>query len=283
MIRQPCVAGRFYQGNKSQLLAQIESCYQNVLGIRDQKLEKTGKLKALVSPHAGYVFSGPPATYGFSRLKLENPLPERIILMGPKHTPYGALMAVDSSRAWLTPLGEIPVDEDFADLLVKNCKGLELDSDAHRYEHSIEVQLPFLQHLYQDAPLRIVPIAFGYTSFANLAYIAKEMKAFLAAQDLSKTLFLVSSDFSHDTAREEAYRLDAEVIDLVLKGDAEEFYHLIIDEDRSVCGVMPLTVLLLLLEGRKVITKLLKYSTSMDVMDHDRGVGYASISFEEPE
>lgn len=281
MIRPPVVAGRFYESNKSSLLEQVEGCFSHNLGVGSQELEKSGRLVALISPHAGYMFSGPPASYGFARLKQEQVLPERIILLGPKHTRYGGNFSVSASSSWETPMGSVPVDTEFCREICQKVNGFALDEASHQLEHSLEVQLPFLQYVYKEKKMAIVPIAIGYNSFKELKTHFEDFRKFLGTKDLSRTLFIVSSDFSHDTPRELAYKLDSEVIEKILDLSAEGFYNLVVGDDRSVCGVMPITALLLLLGEKSIKAKLLKYSTSMDVMQHERGVGYASMSFEE--
>jgi len=126
-----------------------------------------------------------------------------------------------------------------------------------------------------------VPIAFAYASFEEIEAVAAAVGRVLAAEPAGSFCFVCSSDFSHDTPREEAYRLDAEVIERITSLDARGFYDLIVEDDRSVCGLMPITALLVILQHQKVRASLLKYATSMDVMEHDRGVGYAAIIFEE--
>jgi AmmeMemoRadiSam system protein B len=281
MQREPIVAGRFYEGNRDSLLKQIEACFAHPLGVGGKTMPSSGKLKALILPHAGYMFSGPPASFGFARLKNEMPLPARIILLGPKHTHYGPAFSVSSSESWKTPLGSVAVDNVLCQEICQKVKGFNLDSSAHQFEHSLEVQLPFLQYVYGARPFSIVPIAVGCVEFSDLQEKFNGLQEFLATKDLSETIFLVSSDFSHDTPRELAYRLDAEVIDLITSFKAREFYETIIEENRSVCGVMPITALLLLLGETSFKAVKLAYSTSMDVMEHDRGVGYAAITFEE--
>lgn len=281
MLREPIVAGRFYQDGEKALLNQIKGCFEHPLGIRQQNLQVSGKLKALILPHAGYVFSGPPASYGFARLKQEKSLPTRIILLGPKHTHYGPTFSVSASANWKTPLGLVEVDKNLCDEICRAVPEFELDSLAHEFEHSLEVQLPFLQYIYQGRPLKIVPIALGYSSFSELELQIGHLKAFLNEEKMADTIILVSSDFSHDTPREQAYRLDSEVIEKITALSAREFYDLVVNDDRSVCGLMPITALLLLLQQQSCRATLLTYSTSMDVMEHDRGVGYAAIAFEE--
>ena len=281
MRRDPVVAGRFYEGQKDRLLEQIRNCFHHKLGVEGKSPESKGRLKALISPHAGYMFSGPPASFGFARLKVEKPLPRRVVLMGPKHTHYGAQFSVSAAQEWLTPLGAVKVDHDFCRKICAEISDFELEDGAHQFEHSLEVQLPFLQYVYGESQFEIVPIALGYSSFNELSRIIAELKSFLDKNSGEETIFLISSDFSHDTPREIAYKLDAQVIEQITGLSAAGFYDLVVGEDRSVCGLMPITALLLILESENVSGRLLTYSTSMDVMKHERGVGYASIVFEE--
>lgn len=280
MLREPVVAGRFYESDPVELKSQIDSCYKHQLGAADSKITCSGRLAGFIAPHAGFVFSGPVASHAYSRLALEKPFPETIILLGPKHTHYGAEFSISAARTWKTPLGNVELDRDLCEKLLAGVDLLQSDNEAHMFEHSLEVQLPFLQHFAPQLP-RIVPIALNYTSLENINQLASGIRHVINAEKNKKVLFIASSDFSHDTPREEAYRLDGQVIARILKLDAQGFYDLVIGEDRSVCGVIPITTLLMILVGTKLQAKLLKYATSMDIMRHDRGVGYGAIIFEE--
>lgn len=280
MIREPIVAGRFYESDACQLKSQIESCYNHQLGAVDTKVTCAGRLAGFIAPHAGFVFSGPVASHAYARLALEKPVPDTIILLGPKHTHHGADFSISAASAWKTPFGNVELDRDLCGKLLADVDLLQADNEAHMFEHSIEVQLPFLQHFVAKIP-RIVPIAMNYTSLENISNIASGIRHVVNAEKGKKVMFIASSDFSHDTPREEAYRLDAQVIDRILNVDAQGFYDLVIGDDRSVCGVIPITTLMMILTGIDLQAKLLKYATSMDVMRHDRGVGYGAIIFEE--
>lgn len=282
MIREPAVAGRFYEAEASLLKAQIDGCFRHKLGAASTPAPVQGRLAGFIAPHAGYMFSGPVASHAFERLARENPLPQTIIILGPKHTYYGAEFSISAASAWKTPLGTLEVDAALRDRLLSAVKTLKSDNDAHSMEHSIEVQLPFIQHFMPGRP-RILPIALHYAPLRVIEQLASEIAAVLAAEKNKSFMFIASSDFSHDTPREEAYRLDREVIDRILAIDAEGFYRLIVEEDRSVCGLMPITALLTILGQKRqnIHASLLKYATSMDIMRHDRGVGYGSIIFEE--
>ncbi|MBU1109395.1 MAG: AmmeMemoRadiSam system protein B [Candidatus Riflebacteria bacterium] len=279
MKREPIVAGKFYQERPEQLRKQLKDCFEHKLGVRNEVSASTGRLLGLISPHAGYMFSGPVASHAFARLRDEKPLPRTLILFGPKHTHHGARFSVSAADSWKTPLGSLEVDQTLCRRLVAGVSALESDNDAHLYEHSLEVQLPFVQYCLDTMP-KIVPIAFAYASFEEIEAVAVAIGKVLADEPSGSFCFVCSSDFSHDTPRNEAYRLDAEVIEKITSLDARGFYDLVVGEDRSVCGLMPISVALVLLQHQKARARLLKYATSMDVMEHERGVGYAAIVFE---
>lgn len=280
MQREPVVAGRFYQAHPDKLRQQIKECFEHSIGVGQKAVPVSGRLIGLISPHAGYMFSGPVASHAFARLREENPLPQTLILLGPKHTHHGARFSISAADSWKTPLGDLAVDQTLCHRLIAAVPELEADNAAHLYEHSLEVQLPFIQYSL-DNPPKIVPIALAYASFEEIETVAAAISKVLAAEPTGSFCFVCSSDFSHDTPRDEAYRLDAEVIERIVSLDARSFYDLIVEDDRSVCGLMPITALLVIMRQQKVHASLLKYATSMDVMEHDRGVGYAAIIFEE--
>jgi len=280
MIREPVVNGRFYPASSRDLSATIEECEQHELGAEGKSISANGVLRALIQPHAGYVFSGPVATWGIKRLSTVRPLPGRILMLGPKHTPYGANASASAADGWKTPLGVVSIDPKLRDAILKT-GAFQTDDEAHAQEHSLEVQLPFLQRLYGNERLGILPIALHYSSFKDCETWGEAIKKVLDDPALSDTVVLVSSDFSHDTPRNDAYRLDGEALNLIEKMDAKGFYDLVVSEDRSICGFIPITVAMLGLRGRSIKARRLTYATSMDVMPHPRGVGYASVVFEE--
>ncbi len=280
MQREPVVAGRFYQARPEQLRQQIRDCFEHSLGVGQRTVPVSGRLLGLIAPHAGYMFSGPVASHAFTRLSEEKPLPQTLILLGPKHTHHGARFSVSAADSWKTPLGTLAVDQTLCLRLVAAVRELESDNGAHLYEHSLEVQLPFVQYSLPNMP-KIVPIAFAYAAYEEIEAVAAAIGKVLAAEPVGSCCFVCSSDFSHDTPRADAYRLDAEVINRITSLDARGFYDLIVEDDRSVCGLMPITALMVILQQQKVHASLLKYATSMDIMEHERGVGYAAIIFEE--
>jgi hypothetical protein len=280
MVRRPVVAGRFYPGTPVELTEAIDDCYRSSLGVGSRRLPVNGRLAGAILPHAGYVFSGPVASWGFQRLGAEKPLPRRLLLLGPKHTHLGAQAAISAASAWKTPLGEVRVDAGLRDLLL-DTGVFSRDDQAHAEEHSLEVQLPFLQHLYGDEDFSITPLALEYSSFEDCARWGKALAGVLEAPGQRDVCVLVSSDFSHETPRAEAYARDGEAIELIVQRRAQAFHELVMQERRSICGFIPITVLLCALEKRAMQVSRLTYATSMDVMPHPRGVGYAAITFEE--
>jgi len=280
MNREPVVSGRFYPESPTELHQLITSCFSSPLGVGKKAIPVAGKLRGLVLPHAGYIFSGPIVTWGMARLQQEKPVPRRFLLLGPKHTPYGVKAAVSGVRGWRTPLGVVPVDEPLRESLIAS--GLfRSDNAAHAQEHSIEVMLPFLQEAFGTQVFSILPLALGYADFATVQGWGEALSLILADEQFADVCVIISSDFSHDTTRTEAYHIDGQALDVIESGDAEKFYRLVVDEERSICGVMPLSTWLCATAGRPMKISRLAYSTSMDVMEHPRGVGYAAIAFEE--
>ena len=278
-MREPAVSGRFYPDDPEELQTTIRECYAHRLGVGERNIEPEGKLAGLIVPRAGYMFSGPVASWAYRRLASEKPLPGRLLLLGPKHTPHGALAALSDEDAWLTPLGSVETDEPLRRALEETRLFARNDA-AHSVEHSIEVQLPFIQECMAGSLPKILPLALAFAEFEQCAKWGKAIAGVLARPEFSDVVCVVSSDFSHETPRNEAYRLDGEAVKVIESLDAKAFHELVVGEDRSICGVIPITVFLASLAGRKIRAKKLAYATSMDVMAHPRGVGYAAVIFE---
>lgn len=278
-MREPTVSGRFYPDDPSELSELIQKCHEHSLGVGEHHHKQAGRLAGMIVPHAGFVFSGPVASWGYRRLADEKPLPKRLLMLGPKHTPYGAAAALSNEDAWLTPLGSIETDEPLRAALAQTGV-FTRDDAAHAFEHSIEVQVPFVQQAMHGALPTIVPIALGFAEFEQCRRWGEAIAGVLAKPEFADTACVVSSDFSHETPRAEAYRLDGEALEVIMSLDAKAFHELVVGEDRSICGVIPITVFLASLTGRNIRATKLAYATSMDVMAHPRGVGYAAVIFE---
>jgi MEMO1 family protein len=267
IVREPAVAGRFYPANPERLRADIESYLSS--GLSSGK--KTPAIACIV-PHAGYMYSGQVAATVFSRLEL----PASCIVLGPNHTGRGHPLAITNQGAWRTPLGEISVDSDLAEKLIREFPALSEDSAAHRLEHSIEVEMPFLQVCRPD--IKFVPIAIGTGQLILLEQLGQAMAEVLK-KSKEPALIVASSDMNHYEDDATTRIKDRKAIDKILALDAPGLYQTVINESISMCGFGP-TVAMLTAARRLGAKKaeLVKYATSADVSgDHKVTVGYAGI------
>jgi MEMO1 family protein len=284
-MRSPAVAGAFYEGSESKLRVQIESCYTSKLGPGSlpQRREGPNALLGLVVPHAGYVYSGPVAAFSYSALADDGLRPAYVVL-GPNHYGVGAPLAT-THQDWKTPLGAVPVDAELVGAIHR--PPIEDDVAAHRQEHSIEVQLPFLQHL--DPAVRFVPVCMAFQEY-DLATEVGEIVA--EAVGSGNALAIASSDFTHVgaqygrmpsrgmTAAAYAHAQDRKAIERILALDPKGFADCVTRNDITMCGYGPVTALLT--AARKLgatRAELLRYGTSSDVSgDGGTAVGYAAIA-----
>lgn len=263
MKRLPQVAGYFYPRDKEELIKYLEKFVK-----REKELIKA---KGCISPHAGYIYSGPTAGKVYSCIKI----PNKIILLGPNHHGLGYPSAIYSKGSWLTPLGESKIDERLAEKIFKNSKYLKEDLPAHTLEHSLEVQLPFLQYLNPE--VQIVPITVSDYSWNNLEDLANAIKNCID----DEILVIASSDFSHYEPQEVAKEKDFYAIEAILNIDPWEFYERVKKRRISICGVGPIIILLLILNNLGIKnSKLVDYKTSGDItQEYNAVVGYAGIVF----
>ena len=267
MKRHPVVAGRFYPNDPRELQSQLDLFLARGAEPRDAF--------GLIAPHAGYVYSGAIAGETFARVNI----PERVVLLGPNHTGNGRPWAVYSAGSWLTPLGECPIDENLAALILAECPGTQADEQAHRFEHSLEVQIPFVQRLAPQA--QIVPICLGGGTLAELLLLGKSLGAILASYP-RKTLIVASSDMTHYEPGEVAEKKDRKAIEQILKLDAAELFGTVRADRISMCGVLPVTVMLAAVrEMGATKGTLVHYGSSGDIThDWTEVVGYAGVIIE---
>ena len=268
-VRTPAVAGRFYPGRAEELLREVREFTST-----GKIPTETGRIAAIgcVAPHAGYIYSGGVAGAVYSRLKI----PERCVILCPNHTGKGRPLAIMASTTWQTPLGEVAADADMSARLLHRFPALQEDSAAHRAEHAIEVQLPFLQALRPE--LKIVPIAFGTSDFNVLRGLGEALADVIANQK-KKVLIIASSDMNHYESDAITRVKDHKAIERVLTMDARGLWEVVLHEDISMCGFGPTVVMLTAakLLGATSAT-LVKYATSGDVSgDYESVVGYAGI------
>ena len=264
MSRSPVVAGQFYPASSSQLTAMIEQ----LVGEKVAREDVIG----LVSPHAGYVYSGPVAGAVVSRIKFK----DTFIIMGPSHTGAGKPLSIMTQGTWETPLGEVEIDSELGKQILAESSYLQEDSIAHQFEHSIEVQLPFLQYFKPD--VKIVPIVLSYSSGATYKEIGKEIAR--AVKDSGKgVVIMASSDMTHYEPQEVAQRKDNQAIEAILALDEDELLKRVAELNISMCGYAPAASLISAAKELGATgAELVKYQTSGDVSgDYSGVVGYAGI------
>ena len=269
MLRQPAVAGRFYPSAPDELARQVESF---CAGPRDAVPRRA---LACMVPHAGYMYSGHVAGAVYAQLEL----PRRVILIGPRHFPRGAAQAILSEGAWQTPLGQAEIDTDLAAELKCACAALVEDDIAHRAEHALEVQLPFLQILAGE--FRFVPIALGAVHYPVLELLGKAL-AEVVSRQREPVLLIASSDMNHYESDEITRRKDALAMERILALDPHGLYDTVRRESISMCGYGPAVSMLIaanVLGAQRA--ELVRYATSADASgDRDQVVGYAGIIVE---
>lgn len=279
-VRRPVVAGLFYEARREGLLRQLEEAFTHPLGPGSKPPrpgEYTGGILGVVSPHAGYMYSGHVAAHGYLELA-RGGAPEAVVLMGPNHHGMGMPVAASEADAWETPLGLVEVDKELARRLVEWSGVLAFDEEAHRYEHSLEVQLPFLQYVFGGG-FGIVPI----TMYLQNPEVSRRLGSAIARafEELGVKAYVVaSSDFTHYEEARKAREKDEEAINMVLRLDEGGLYDVIVERDVTACGYGPIMSLVAAAKRLGAEARLLKYSNSGDVTgDYSSVVGYASIAF----
>jgi len=278
-VRRPCQAGAFYEGNAESLNRQIKNCFLHELGPgKIPEVVKAGprQVVGLVCPHAGYMFSGPVAAHAYYRLALDGK-PDVVVIFGPNHTGYGSALAVMNDGFWRTPLGDVEVDSETANRIVHESRIVDVDDSAHRLEHSIEVQLPFLQHLY-GSEFKIVPICFLMQDLPSAREVGQAVAKVLAGKNAA---IIASSDMTHYEPQERAAKKDKLALEAVEAMDEAKFYSTVEAYRISACGYGPIAALI---TAAKILgakeAKLLCYKTSGDVIgDYSSVVGYAAVCF----
>jgi len=266
--RPPAVAGSFYEGTPDRLRAQVEAC----LAVNPPP-ERKERFLAAVVPHAGLMYSGHVAAAFYGRAAL----PRRFIILCPNHTGAGHFAAINAGGAWRTPLGDVPVDAPLASALMQHAPSLTDDWRAHAREHSLEVQLPFLQQL--AGTFTFVPICLGAHSYALCEEVGQAIAAVVAATE-EPVGILASSDLNHYEDQQTTLRKDQLAIDQVLALDPAALWRVVDEADISMCGFIPTTAMLVAakaLGGRSAT--LIRHATSGDINgDYAHVVGYAAIA-----
>ncbi|HPC90203.1 MAG TPA: MEMO1 family protein [Methanothrix sp.] len=261
-MRHPAVAGQFYPGSSQQLAHQVDGMLHDVAEL---------PVKGAVAPHAGYIYSGQVAAEVYSRL----PKAETYVLIGPNHHGLGSPVAL-SRDSWKTPLGVVETDQELADALAGGI--IDHDETAHRPEHSVEVQIPFLQRRFAD--FKILPVCMGLQDMETAVEVGQEISA-AAKKHSRKVVVIASSDFTHYEPQEIARKVDSRLLEAILNMDVSELYNRVYRYNASACGYGPIAATITAAAALGAQTgKLLCYATSGDVSgDYGQVVGYGAVVF----
>ena len=270
-MRSAAVAGQFYASGKTDLEQQIEECFKSPLGPKTVPAVQDGPRNIVggVSPHAGFMFSGPVAAHLFSAIANDG-FPETFVIIGPNHTGRGSGIAI-TIEDFETPLGIAKVDVDLAEAMKKDL--IDIDPQAHHYEHSIELQLPFLQYLSKD--FKFVPICMAFQDYDAAISVGEIVRQ---ATEGKEVVVIASTDFSHYVTKESAKKKDGMALEAIERMDAKALYDVVLDENISMCGYGPVMAMMTACKGGKA--RVLKYATSGDVRPMNDVVGYASVVVE---
>jgi AmmeMemoRadiSam system protein B len=278
-VRKPSVADAFYAGSRSKLTEQITECFTHKFGpghVPAPVDHGPRKIVGIISPHAGYAYSGPVAANGYSMLAADG-MPDVFVILGPNHTGYGSGVSIVTEGGWETPLGVAAIDAAFARQIQKAASIIDIDEEAHAFEHSIEVQLPFIQFLFKDA-VKFVPICMMMQDLRTSREIAKVIVEQSEGRDV---VIIASSDFTHYEPHDAAVRKDEMAIEAITRLDDGALNELGESSKVTMCGYGPITTLIAaakLIGG--VRAELLTHKTSGDITG-DKGavVGYSSLVF----
>ncbi|MHA1505692.1 MAG: AmmeMemoRadiSam system protein B [Candidatus Asgardarchaeia archaeon] len=296
MIREPVAIG-FYPSDPKELKKTIEWCFLSKYG--PGKIPKTSEEEEKhifggISPHAGYVFSGPVAAHLYYDLAVEGHR-KTVVLLGTNHRYPMGICAIMTKGKWLTPLGEVDVDEKLGNKILNSTNLVVEDREAHRYEHSIEVQIPFLQYIY-GSNFKIVPIIVGLSYYEDLRDFGRSLSDCLKGEEF---IVIASSDFTHyglaygyapagagpvEKILDWMKKNDKEAISYIEEMKSREFYDIVSQKQMTICGYAPITSLIETMKGLGIEKcKLLKYATSWETCKRyrssDQIVGYASLEF----
>jgi AmmeMemoRadiSam system protein B len=265
MKRQTAVAGQFYSGTSRQLLSDLAGMIPEAQGTR--------KVTGIIAPHAGYVYSGAIAGAVFAAIEI----PATVLILGPNHHGAGAAAALYPDGEWLTPLGPIQINSGFNSLLTRNVPYIESDAVAHQFEHSLEVQVPFIQYLRPDAT--ISALCLGYGDYTAVRQIGEGVAEAIRAYE-GDVLMVASSDMTHYESADSAKRKDGLALDRLQKFDPEGLLQVCRSEQITMCGVIPAAVMLVAAkELGATQVELVAYGNSGDVTgDNRQVVGYAALA-----
>ena len=264
MRRTPAVAGQFYQGTASKLTQQVKQ-YINSNAVKEHAI-------GILSPHAGLIYSGSVAGEVYSAIEF----PKTFVLIGPNHTGIGAKVSMMASGEWEIPTGIFSIDEKLSRRIAANTPIISEDAQAHTFEHSLEVQLPFIAYFSTEP--KIVPITVMSASLEECRLLGEGIAKSIKEVNYS-VVIVASSDMSHYVPEDVARQKDKKAIEMIKSINPEGLYTVVSRERISMCGYLPATVMLFAAKALGAIeARLVKYSTSGEVSgDYDQVVGYAGM------
>lgn len=265
MVRQPAVAGQFYPGSGQALRHELQQLVPHV--------EKKHPVIGVISPHAGYVYSGKAAGQLLAGIEI----PGAVVILGPNHRGRGALAALSPEDGWQTPLGFVPIEKRLAGLIRQQLPAVQEDSAAHAQEHSLEVQVPFLQHLRPD--VAIVPLCLAFGDYAGCELLGSGLAAAIRTFD-EPVLILASSDMTHYESAEAAKKKDTLALERTLALDPQGLVEVCRANRITMCGVVPAAVMLIAAKQLGATqAELVAYTTSGEVTgDMREVVAYAAVT-----
>jgi len=264
MVRQPAVAGKFYSSNPEKLREDLAALVPQ--GEADRAI-------GIVAPHAGYVYSGKVAGFLYGAIRI----PDTVLVIGPNHTGIGAPAALSPSREWLTPLGAVPVNSRLSKLILKHAPQVREDASAHRFEHSIEVQLPFLQ--YRTPKVSIAALCVSIYDFDSLSRLGEGVARAISEYG-EEVLIVASSDMTHYESARAAKAKDELALAQLSELNPEGLLRVCREKDITMCGVIPAAVMLVAAKALGATRcRLINYATSGEVNgDLQRVVAYAAVT-----
>jgi len=273
ILRQPAVAGSFYSGDKNELLNTINGLLNNSKKVSQEDV------RAIIVPHAGYVFSAPISATAFSSLHKNY---KNIFIIGSSHHVNFDGVSIYNQGNYLTPLGEVKVNQEIVSKLISNSGFITYNPDAHQKEHTLEVQLPFLQTIYSDK-LQIVPIIMATSNIQTIKSMSKILNPYFTDENL----FIISTDLSHYPDYEDANIVDKKTLNALVKNNPQEFINTLVDNEESkimnlqtsACGWSSLLTLLYITYNKNYKYELLDYKNSGDSEygEKNRVVGYGAL------
>ncbi|MDP8003065.1 MAG: AmmeMemoRadiSam system protein B [Caldisphaera sp.] len=268
-------AGSFYPSKREDLIKSIENSFLHNLGPGKLPVakERDKNSIAYMVPHAGYMYSGPIAAHSYYNISLGGK-PKVFIIAGPNHTGLGENASIWKEGIWQTPLGDVEVDSDVAKLIVQNSRYFSFDEEAHLYEHSVEIQIPFLQYIFKD--IKIVPIVIKLQNEEVSRDLANSLYKIMKENDVD-LIYIASSDMNHYEPQDITVKKDEMALQKIIQLDLDGLFSTIENNDITMCGPGPVGALIELGKKLGFKAKILKHATSGDVTgEKDYVVGYAS-------